>query len=333
MKKIPIMQISLDQSPEALSDLLSLLNWLQPGEEVQRLEKPGEGNMNVVMRVKTNQRSFILKQSRPYVEKYQQVAAPIDRIITEKKFYDAIDDDAELMKYSPLFLKFEPDHHLALIEDLGKGQDFSSLYNSEKGLSEVQLKSLVHYLKVLHQKEINIDFPDNLELRKINYQHIFHLPFLENNGFDLGQITPGLVAVAQPIKKDQTILSIVKQVGDKYLATDGDTLVHGDYYPGSWLSIGNEVKVIDPEFSFLGFAEFDLGVMVGHLVMSSGQEAILQTIVDHYDQSTPDLTLIRRIAGIEIIRRLIGLAQLPLDRTLAQKEILLKIAVNFIKHE
>ena len=43
-----------------------------------------------------------------------------------------------------------------------------------------------------------------------------------------------------------------------------------------------------------------------------------------------DIKLIQQVAGIEIIRRLIGIAQLPLNRTLQEKETLLKMAKKMI---
>jgi 5-methylthioribose kinase len=38
--------------------------------------------MNCVLRIETA-RSFIIKQSRGYVEKYPQIAAPAERVLTE----------------------------------------------------------------------------------------------------------------------------------------------------------------------------------------------------------------------------------------------------------
>ncbi|MGS0526226.1 hypothetical protein ACU8V7_14710 [Zobellia nedashkovskayae] len=70
---------------EELQNYLQSKEWLHTAEKLTAVEKPGDGNMNVVLRVITDQRSFILKQSRPYVQKYQQVEAPLDRITVEKK--------------------------------------------------------------------------------------------------------------------------------------------------------------------------------------------------------------------------------------------------------
>ncbi|MGY8966078.1 MAG: phosphotransferase, partial [Flavobacteriales bacterium] len=60
--------------------LKNRLNFLNKNEALIRTEIAGEGNMNVVMRLKTNQRSFILKQSRTFVRKYPDIRAPLNRI-------------------------------------------------------------------------------------------------------------------------------------------------------------------------------------------------------------------------------------------------------------
>ena len=73
-----------------LQQYLSEQEWLQAGEKIETLEKAGEGNMNLVLRVKTNQRSLIIKQSRPWVEKYPHILAPLERAIVEGQFYQLI---------------------------------------------------------------------------------------------------------------------------------------------------------------------------------------------------------------------------------------------------
>jgi 5-methylthioribose kinase len=70
--------------PEELAAYLQQLKWLDEQETIVSLSKPGEGNMNCVLRVETATRSFIVKQSRGYVEKYPQV--PASRVLTEGAF-------------------------------------------------------------------------------------------------------------------------------------------------------------------------------------------------------------------------------------------------------
>ena len=56
-------------------------------ESVIAAERAGEGNMNCTLRVRTNERTFILKQARPWVEKYPQIEAPDERALVEAAFY------------------------------------------------------------------------------------------------------------------------------------------------------------------------------------------------------------------------------------------------------
>ncbi|MFM1878540.1 MAG: hypothetical protein RLZZ241_1406, partial [Bacteroidota bacterium] len=58
----------------------------------------------------------------------------------------------------------------------------------------------------------------------------------------------------------------------------------------------------------------------------------LDNLLDLY-RLPKDGELVRQIAGTEILRRIIGLAQLPLDRSLSEKADLLQWAKNFVSYE
>ena len=316
----------LDTPIPEFQEYLNKRDWLAPNEEILAAEKPGEGNMNVVIRLITNQRSFILKQSRPFVQKYQQIPAPLDRIAVEFQFYEAIRNDT-IAPHIPKILGYEASDYLMLMQDLGHGEDLTQMYGTRKIRQQV-LDNLITIVSQVHNSEPSRNFPLNTELRKLNHQHIFVLPFLEENGFQLDEIQPGLQELSQPYKSNKALKEIVETVGQQYLSP-GDILIHGDYYPGSWLTVKDNVYVIDPEFSFMGFAEFDLGVMCAHTFIATMDPVLDEYILEKYsgDINTP---LVRKVAGIEIIRRLIGLAQLPLIRTIEEKDYLLQHARKMI---
>ncbi len=309
-----------------LQDYLISRGWMDSSEEISSLEKPGEGNMNVVLRIKTNKRSFILKQSRPFVQKYQQIEAPLDRIAVEYDFYKTVSSEA-LQPHLPEILGYDAKNHVLLMEDLGHCDDLSSIYSS-RSIDANNLKKLVNVLGLIHQNEVPEDFPENSEMRQLNHQHIFVLPFLEDNGFQLDDIQDGLQALSLSYKKDEKLKYIINEMGNLYLSK-GETLLHGDYYPGSWMTEADNLYIIDPEFGFAGFAEFDLGVMVAHTIIATADERYLETIIDLYSRNA-DKSLVKKVAGIEIMRRLIGLAQLPLEHTIAEKQYLLQTAHEMI---
>ena len=300
--------------------------WMDAGEQITTIEKPGEGNMNVVLRIKTDNRSFILKQSRPFVQKYQQIEAPLDRIAVEYQFYQAVQNES-LRKNLPSILGYDAYEQLLILEDLGHCLDMSSIYTS-KQIAEDQLQRLTSILALIHESEVPNNFSENMAMRQLNHQHIFVLPFLEDNGFQLDDIQEGLQELSKPYKQDASLKAIVEEVGKRYLS-QGNTLLHGDYYPGSWMTETENLYVIDPEFGFVGFAEFDLGVMAAHIIMATADESYLDSIFNLYNRKA-DKKLMAQVAGIEIIRRLIGLAQLPLERSIGEKQYLLELARKMI---
>ncbi len=307
-----------------IQSLLESKGWIRD-EQITKVAKAGEGNMNMVMKVDTDQRSFILKQSRPYVFKYPQVPAPEGRIITEYEFYNAIQGSTVEARV-PSILAFDAADFLMMTEFVAGFEDMVSLY-AQKDLSSEVFERLINDLEAIHQCEPS-DYPDNHELKALNHQHIFVLPFMEDNGFSLDEVQDGLQSLSTSFKEDAALKSSVEAIGKRYLAK-GDTLLHGDYYPGSWMQSGDRIYIIDAEFSHLGFREFDLGVMAAHLIMATGDESYLRNVNEAY--SLPkDERLVKQMAGIEIVRRLIGLAQLPMKRTLEEKRGLLEMARTFI---
>lgn len=308
-----------------LTEFLNELGWVSD-EEVQSVSKAGEGNMNVVLRVRTNQQSFILKQSRPFVNKFPDISAPLERIDTEHQFYRVVTNE-KLDGYLPQVKAFSEENHLMMMEDLGDCEDLTSIYR-ERTMSETEIQQLIDILAEIHSQPVPQDFPDNLDLRNLNHQHIFVLPYLEDNGFQLDDIQPGLQDISTRYKTNSKLKAEIERVGKRYLKS-GDVLIHGDYYPGSWMHVGNKLFVLDPEFCFAGFAEFDLGVMMAHLYMATGDDDLMDSIIAKYPLEAQE-NWIRKVAGIEIMRRIIGLAQLPLERTLEEKNSYLEKAFEFI---
>ena len=218
-------------------------------------------------------------------------------------------------------------NHLFLATDLGKGADFSGIYSDPSTLEMSDLIELITFLIRLHMVKTE-SFPENLDMRKLNHEHLFVFPFLEENGFDLDTIQQGLQSLSMKFKTDANLKSELKKLGERYLSR-GDTLIHGDFYPGSWLKVAGGIKVIDHEFGFMGDREFDLGIMIAHLDLSLMNEDLTQQLKKKYPHPF-DNQLVNRYRGVEILRRLIGIAQLPLKLSLEQKARLLEKAKNLI---
>lgn len=300
-------------------------------EKLVAIEKPGEGNMNFIKRVITTKQSFIVKQSRPWVEKYPQINAPTERIEVESRYYQLIQKESFFHDFSPQVILYDKANLILITEDLGNGSDFTSCYGSIDTLKEEHISELINYLSHLHNFSWNpTSFPSNMKLKQLNHAHIFVLPYLSDNGFNLDSIQPSLEKLATPIKQNAALTRKIKALGDNYLEK-GKVLIHGDYYPGSWLNVNHKLKIIDPEFAHFGYPEFDLGVMTAHLLISGISLSDVKIILEDYRKGKEFYEkLFWGFCGTEILRRLIGIAQLPLEMTIDKKRTLIRLAEDLV---
>ena len=313
---------------------LKTQHWLSENESVLKVEKPGEGNMNFTLRVYISAaKTLIIKQSRAYVEKYPSIAAPENRAIIEGKFYEFTHKNKKLSSSMPAILGIDEKNNIIVTQDLGVSNDFTNLYEPNQPISLAEIKAITDYLSELH-RSFRSETPNpifaNRAMRALNHEHIFIYPLMEENGFNLDNVLEGLQEIAMIYKTDANFKKTVKDLGEIYLAY-GHYLLHGDYYLGSFLRTNDGVKIIDPEFCFYGFAEFDLGVLIAHLMMSEQSQEVIETALKNYQKPADfDEKLLNQFIGVEIIRRIIGLAQLPLTLSLETRSNLLIQAKSLI---
>jgi 5-methylthioribose kinase len=259
--------VSFELQPDATSieEYLDERGWLEPGEHVERAEPAGEGNMNRTVRIVTGANSFVLKQACPFVVKYPDIPAPIERIVAETRFYEVAHLDGVLSEQMPRVIAFDAEASLALLEDLGAASDLSSLYDE----------------------------------------------------------------AAARLQRDDAYVARVIALGMIYLQAEGPSLLHGDFYPGSFLRTEDGLRVIDPEFAFPGPPEFDMGVFSAHLILSGEEADVVATVSQLYGAAL-DPRLLRDFAAAELMRRLIGIAQLPLAADIEQKQAWLDLSRSWL---
>jgi len=291
---------------------------------VTSVTKAGEGNMNVVLRVSMNDRSLIVKQSRPWVAKYPSIQAPEERIVAELDFYRRVQETANVTAALPKLLGFDIERRCIVMEDLGAASDYLSLYESgvDPAETDAVFEHAINWLVHLHQ--VPVDRSANADvgcdkLRELNHSHLFVIPF-EPASVDLDSVCVGLQRESDVIREDDNLRAAMTTLGQQYLA-EGQYLLHGDYYPGSWLKTAAGFRVIDPEFCFAGPVEFDLGVLAAHWIFcgATADRSTIDRVCKAYGEQAADDHLVAQFAGGELIRRLIGVAQLPLVADVSQR--------------
>ncbi len=317
----------LKNDTASLQKYLRERNWLKADEKIILIEKPGDGNMNFTLRINTGKRTFIIKQSRGYVEKYPQVKAPEKRALQEAEFYKLTSTEPKLSAMMPKLLKVDNENNVLALEDLGSGKDYSYIYKTGEIIPENDLMEIMDYAAQLHNsinKETTNKEISNAEMLKLNHEHIFQYPYLHENGLNLDSVLIGLKAIAEPIKNDENLKYKLTVLGEQYLK-GGNVLLHGDYFPGSWLKTANGVKIIDPEFCYFGFPEFEIGVTVAHLKMADQPEELISKALSQYCKTAKlDDSLREKFTAVEILRRILGLAQLPLEIDIEKRKQLIE---------
>jgi 5-methylthioribose kinase len=76
--------LEADDAP-GIEHFLHARGWIADDERVLECGRAGDGNMNLTLRVRTAGGSLILKQARPWVEKYDHIAAPWERSESERR--------------------------------------------------------------------------------------------------------------------------------------------------------------------------------------------------------------------------------------------------------
>jgi 5-methylthioribose kinase len=115
------------------------------------------------------------------------------------------------------------------------------------------------------KKEGIAAFAGNHALCKITEDLIFTDPYreAEQNRWT----SPWLDAAAKRFREDFDAHIAVSRLKLRFLGSF-EALVHGDLHTGSIMVTESETRVIDPEFAFYGPMGFDLGAVIGNLIMS-----------------------------------------------------------------
>ncbi len=332
MSHKPTLRID-DLSPAGLARHLVTLGCLATDSEGISAESPGEGNMNITLRVRTPRSSLIVKQAPPWVAKFPSIPAPPERAAHEAAFYRAVQTVPALSAVMPALRAFDPGNALLVFEDLGNAQSGADCYGGGLRFTETDFAVLANFLSGLRTLRATpaSNFANNA-MRRLNHEHIFDLPLRVDNGLEgrLEEITPGLAHEAATLRTDIAFAERVHALGRRYLGAQSGTLLHGDFFPGSLLRLPNgSWRVIDPEFCFLGDPEFDPGVFFAHLLLSGHDRALADAWLNALAPGL-DLTLARQFAGVEIMRRILGVAQLPIPTDLPMKHHLLQTSRDLV---
>ena len=340
--------------------VMGALGWLGDEEQVTTC-RALSGDSSTVMRVELQElrggwRTAVLKQALPWLRRDESVAMPVDRGSAELRFYRRVTGLPDAAARMPRLLGGDETRSVLLLEDFRGASDLTSLYGGGS-LGEDAANALGSFLRALHVGTRGGQDPEpaHTGMRTLNQRLVFEAAFAsptagaecfgpDGPGLDgpaLEEIEPGLGAAASALRADSGFREAIAALGRRFLDAGG-CLVHGAFHPGNWLLLPDGgVRVVDPQFGGRGDAEFDIGTGLAHLLLSQQPDETVRAFLaaawappqgeeEHEDSASDEPeeigALVARYAGAELVRRLIGGAQLPLAVETGSRCALLEVA-------
>lgn len=259
----------------ALAGVPAVAQRLGGGPDAWRVREVGDGNINLVFIVEGPAGSVVAKQALPYVRLVgESWPLPLRRSTFE---HAALVEQARhaparvpavhhFDEVQALVVMAHLTPHVILRKGLIKGTVYPKLAEHvAELLAETLFKTSDLHLAAREKKQKMKFFCDNTELCKITEDLIFTDPY---RAAELNRHTsPQLDALAVQFRRDAPLKRAAQELKRKFLG-DAQALIHGDLHTGSLMVTEEDTKAIDPEFAFYGPMGFDIGAVLGNLLLA-----------------------------------------------------------------
>lgn len=303
-----------------LAEYLATLGLLTPGEPVS-VEPAGDGNINWVRRVRSlaRERSYVVKQARPALERFPEYRVSTQRIEFEARWYEsAARFDSEGV--CPRIYHFDAQRKALVLEDLAGAELLTDLL-ARGGDATAVAAGLGRFLGEMHAGTRDPALAGrfaNAEMRALHGEHIFALPFRAND-------FPLSTAVARRGRELAAEVDLLRRIGAAYDRYRGLALalIHGDVQPSNVLVAAGAPKLLDAEIAHMGDPAFDVGQLAGHLWLRAlargdarAAAPAVRALWSSYSAASGgalgfDFSDALVHAGIEMLRRTLGAARVP----------------------
>ena len=235
----------------------------------------GDGNLNLVFIVEGPEGGVCVKQSLPYVRLVGEGwPMPLERAFFEYRCLT--EHGAHVGRLIPEVYHYDPLRFAIVMERLSphiimrRGMIRAVRYpHFAEHISTYLARSLFFTSDLAmaagDKKQAMKTFCDNTELCKITEDLIFTDPYRvhERNRWT----SPQLDGIAAAFRQDAELKVAVSRLKLKFLSS-AEALLHGDLHTGSVMVTEADSRIIDPEFAFFGPMGFDIGAVVGNLLIN-----------------------------------------------------------------
>jgi 5-methylthioribose kinase len=261
--------------PALLAELADVAAILGGRPADWRVREVGDGNLNLVFIVEGPAGGVVVKQALPYVRLVgESWPLPLERSWFE---YNALVEEARYApRLTPHIHHFDRaqamivmeylEPHVIMRKGLIRGVEYPRFAADVAEFLAATLfnTSVLAGSAAEHKARVAL-FAANTELCRITEDLVFTDPYREAplNRWN----RPHLDADKRAFEADSA-LKAAAQAGKHQFLTSAQALIHGDLHTGSIMVTGEDTRVIDPEFAFVGPIGFDVGAVIGNLLLA-----------------------------------------------------------------
>lgn len=244
-------------------------------ETLVSADEIGDGNLNLVFKIRDGAgvSQVIVKQALPYVRCVgESWPLTLDRARIEAE--TLLVHGALCPQHTVKIVHHDPELAVMVQEDLSDHHIWRSEllkghhYPEAIGQLAEYLAQTLFYTSDLYQtaqtKKREVSCFTNPELCQITEDLFFTDPYQdhERNQFDK-RLLPAILE----LRNDSVVRVAVASLKHRFLSK-AEALLHGDIHSGSIFVAEGKLKVIDAEFGFYGPMGFDLGTVLGNLLLN-----------------------------------------------------------------
>ena len=264
----------------------------------------GDGNLNLIFRIWDRSQpkdSVIFKQALPYARVVgESMPLTIDRARIEREMLLLHNQLAPGLV--PQVYGYQDELALTVMEDLSdylilrKGLVQRKLYphfaeHIGRFLGKTLFFTSDYFLSSGEKKQRVVQFT-NPELCKITEDLVFTDPYFDAQ---TNNYNPLLKEKVAQLWKNRTLRTEVQKLKDTFM-TRTQSLLHGDLHTGSIMVTDSQTRVIDPEFAFYGPMGFDIGAVIGNLLLNfAAQEGHCSSLEERKAYQTYLLGLMKQV--------------------------------------
>jgi 5-methylthioribose kinase len=267
--------LSNSSIPQFLEGVPAVDNLLGSDRSQWIAREVGDGNLNAVYIVRGEAGSLIVKQALPYLRLVGDAwPLPLERSYFE--YLSLTEEAAHAGNLVPKIYHFDKamaaivmeylSPHIILRKGFIRGIVYPRLADDlAEFAAQTLFKTSDLYLTAAVKKARMQIFCANTELCRITEDLVFTDPYRQAK---LNRWTsPELDETAANFRRDTDLKIEVQRLKYKFLSS-AEALIHGDLHSGSVMVTPEDTRIIDPEFGFYGPMGFDIGAVIGNLLLA-----------------------------------------------------------------